>query len=659
MKMLNVLTTQLGQDEDATRGLIRATFLNEKCPADDVNCIIRSTWETFFSYVGSNPIDVIIMAQHIGSHSVSVEECDQLMKKLCGNEVLIYVVDDNNAGTQYMKGLINCGLYNAVFSKDSACSSILDRYLHPYRYSQASYYYGLDQTNTTTVEEAFNPRSTAEYLNSFDGTYDNMMKRMQYLQNSLKPEQIIDVLAIADESAVEMVGRNINYRYLVDAANERRAKKKSGKPAETKKQEKPLSVIDKVMKGGPFGGSGKKNDAAEAEVYEENAERTLAFVSTRLGAGCTYLSIACAETLARRGYKVAVVEFDDAGRSFESLCALVKGTNDTDGYCQFEFGGVDYYYDIYHTAFENEYKQKYDYVIYDFGCVAKGVLEAVAKSCHRVFVVASATEHRNEEVNAYIRSVKDIDEAERFNYLFTLTDKNSLGNIISANPGIRCDAVEYIDNPYNPSGSVKKQFARLVENGCGEMKNPPKRKLINSRLKDGGKVSFTALSAAFAVLAAVLAIAFFLVYTTDRKAIAERDERIKQNEAGFASVLQERQDSIDGLNEQIESLERIVCFVKEAVPIGTLITEDMIEEKKILTELPQSTFAVYGEIVGRYSAANLEPEVPLTHYFSAVYVDMPLTDDVVDDLEAAQSVVEQPETETEGEALETEEVEGE
>lgn len=626
MKELNLLFATTETNEKATEGLQQE--LTEELAKYSItvrNINQRNTKTAVMRYFesDSNDLDVFICQEFL-DEQLFAEDFEKIIKKSKSGLLIIEIVGEEK-GSQYLDKLLTHGIYNAVFPEDATIQSIAKRIAEPYSRKDALAYYGVVQkigTNYSTSAEQL-----SQFISGYDGTIDDLRARVVQASSKASSEVFFEVLLILPDEILDKISRFENYKQIVNLAytekekrkeismleqnvnsNDKRSASKKDK-AEKKSKKKESNNESKKKKGK------NKESASEMRLSSEKGFE-IAFVSTNKGVGCTYSALLCAFSLKSLGYRTAIVEFDNKDQNFMDLSRQVLNRRDVDGIMSYDFGGVDFYLNMQFSNFRDNYRPKYDFVIYDFGCCSNEVIGQTVMNCERIFVVASPQEYKYAELMDFVNEVSPLDIHREFIYLFPLCDDEMLGNLLSLIGSERVGSVPLDRNPFCPAKETVELFEGFIENPS--FANLSKKGLsIEERLSVSDRQNERKFTKK-AIIGLSIACGLLFITAVGLQIFAViNSNKLKGTIAEMNEYIATCEDKLSASEETIASYDRTVLVLKAPVTLGSLITEDMYEEKTIKSDQPQDMYVSKEDISGKYAACNIEEGIPIYHYYIA------------------------------------------
>ncbi len=201
-----------------------------------------------------------------------------------------------------------------------------------------------------------------------------------------------------------------------------------------------LSSIDKKILLETIGVSSNGKRVIVTPKREKRGVVDVAITGTRSGIGTTYTALLLADSL-RKKYKVAYFEFNNS-----SDMQHLAGEYNSDEKGFISISGVDIYYDIDYFDFANTHRSEYDFVIIDFGTMAKmGKRRDVFSSCSTKFICIPSSPWRVCDVDYDIELIDELDPNGNIQLLAPLATKRTLKDY---NLYKRCGRREIIPIPY-------------------------------------------------------------------------------------------------------------------------------------------------------------------------------------------------------------------
>ena len=586
------------------------SWFNEKLSENGIvisDYEVKSTKEGFFNYILSgNTPDLIIAPENFADGGVfTPKELEQVLVRL-GNEVNIIVISAANRGSDELRDYMSCGLFNVLLEGlgDNGLECILDRIINPYDRAKAMAYYGIvDKTafHTFTVEQDGNRVSEpVVYISQAMDDEKELRNRLIRLEDELTESEFMKTLIALPEQLITKIKTIPNYRTMAGLAIEekRNRERKSDVPG----GEKAAGSLKETTQPGH----------ARMDI------KSIAFLGTEKGNGCTHSAILCAQAMAMQGLKAALVEMNRSGH-FKKLCSAAAGREVTDN--TYRIGEVDYFFNTRYTEIKKNYMARYDYVLFDFGVVPAEEIAKYTKSMDRVFIVASGAEYKLDRVSSYAAAVNGLEKRRSFTFLFPLTEACDLAGAAKMLGSLFYTTVDYEPNVYMPSETTCRMFMERVTDA--PVRKPDaniRTRTIEEKLSEKqakpqtpGKAEGTLRIAFFALLA----VSFAVILTMAGRSRSDR-KAAEETMNGYEERIRELDEMVAAANDRYDSLDTPVYALIRPVAAGTPITRDMLREMIIKSDLPSGTFAGMNEIEGKVAAVNIDADVPIYPQYVAV-----------------------------------------
>lgn len=176
------------------------------------------------------------------------------------------------------------------------------------------------------------------------------------------------------------------------------------------------------------------------------------------GAGCTHTAMMIASVLARR-YKVAFLDATGSGHIAcldelipkEVIAGTIKG---------FPYAGVDFYHDVKYGEFASQIKDRYDFVVVDYGTEIEH--EEYQRAGKRV-VVMSVSDYRMKEIDDYAANVLGrIDKGGAISIVVPFKNNRELAMVRKLCHGNTVYAVPFCSNPCDVTEQPVKDFTGKI-----------------------------------------------------------------------------------------------------------------------------------------------------------------------------------------------------
>lgn len=618
-------------------------------------------------YLDSNGIGVngLILFDDIGPDPLSVSDIGEFRKRAARDAVIVSVFYNESCGGTFARTLLHNGIFNALLLGGTGKVSMADigqRLLSPGTWDSAREYYRVDDDGDEGFEASSRKSMidrSIDYIMQYGGTQEELLERISNVRDS-EPEIVEEAISHLPDGTLRQLlgvpGYDAVAKGVLRGRNREEAKPQEDAGRKTHGRLPFGQKGDRDILSGLRAGKGDDGTTVHAGPTE------VAFLSTNIGVGCTYNALMCAYSIAGKGKKTAVVELDHYDRNFSCLCSTVKGTRDTGACRTFDFGNVTFFYETKLGEFRNTLKDRFECVIYDYGCCSREIISDIALFCDRVFAVTSEALYKRDEFEDFLDDIQEIDTGKRFICLFSGTDEKGVNDIRAAYPDRSIEPVPYCRNPFCPSRAVKKLMCRLVTEGAAERK--PARhsgKDVTYKLRENSDESPMPVLITAAAALAVSIVALSLCISNQNRRYDELYESAREYAVTQQKTVAGLNDEIARAEEREASYERTVVMFTGQVPKGTRITAGMIEERTIRSDLPSDLYVTPEEIIGKYAACNIEPGVPVYGYHVAQMAEKPLPAEVESPTKAPAPTKETAGTdgEDEGKTTETKEVDGE
>lgn len=567
-------------------------------------------------------IGAAVIFEQFGGSLVTVDDFARYLRTLDADAVIVPVIQPDRKGGEYVRGLYNSGILNAVYAGEDGTTDmkdIISVIARPRQPKDAQEAYGLLQ-GPIPGEPGDDgiTAGCAGYVRKYDGTQRDLVARLSEAKAHVGAAGLVDVLRMLPAEMLEQLLGIPEYDITVNAILS------GGAQASRSVGEEPVTVGIEEYEAGtgkrprrrPWpvrpGGRGRKRDGHGAGGSPERAEaRDVAFVATNVGVGCTFDAVMCAHSLSAGGARVALVELDDADGSFRTLCGLVRASADVDGCTSFSYGGVDYYLNTHLADFRDRYRPGYEYVVYDIGACTGRVLAEVAAPCGRTFVAAGQAEYKLGELNRFMKAAGPADEGGSFVYLFMADGERRIDWVRSVYPDMHAAAVPYCGNPWNPSWRTRRFFRDVVSGNHSAVQRKGREIDMGRRLSDRPWRPASALAPVAAGMLAATAVVLGVLLGRQGEMMRASEARARTEAASMEAEAGRLRGEIGRLDGEIAGMERTVVVLREDAPAGTRLTVGMLTEEVIHSDTAQEEYALAGDAEGMYLSCNLRAGMPV------------------------------------------------
>lgn len=613
---INLLIATFGGN-DSVVSQIKKTF--QEAGIDVLRCDVRVGKNVVLQYLSAAKDDtIVILSQYQQKNEYTPQEIDEISVMTAVQKVIV-ILGDNLKGSDYMHRLASLGIYTGVFDCDASIEYIANLILKGRSKREARIYYGIGAGARVVPEilEEFDTKNSVYFLSNYNGTIEDMSKRMKSLSGKISATNMLLVLRDLPPEVFDMVKRIDRYRAMCTIVEEQGGGLSEASVATEAVPEKKRQLLkkqepDKVLT--PVDIIGIPSSRKKVEI---------GMIATNIGLGCTYQSILLAYVLsgAKRGDRIAIVEFDNADANFETLCKIATGQGNTSGLNQFAIGNVDYFFNMVYSRFCTQYRDDYDYVVYDFGCCDDSTIDNYVMPLAHKFVVSSADEWKFEELAEFVRVVSEKDRNHEMVYLFPCADRRIMGDIAEMLAGNPVYTIPYETSPFAPSKRSKKLFSALIEGKKPSQRFAPAGTVgLNKRMRQSK--SFYHVCAATLCMCAVILIGSTILTRTlnhyrEKTVSVKAEAALEEKNAAIAELEKENA----ALKKEHEQMEREVVCLKSPVTIGQMILLDNVEYKTLYTEITAETF-LSKEDIGRVAACvEIPADQPILKNMTALPVE--------------------------------------
>lgn len=237
-----------------------------------IQTVCRYRKEGIYQYVSQQDSVLVIMEENLqGGGPYTMEEMQQLTD--LGNNRIIFLMEQDHVGDEYVKMLYCCGIYDALYLEDASPKEII-RLIHQGRTGeQARKYYGiLTLRDTERMANMVNEVQLGAYIEFIEAETDReeLGKRYRFASTRLGTEENrILAASLTGEAAQKLKGNEV-FEYYKGGNRERRRlfsrSKKAGKaPEESTQQTDTKQTERKPVMPRPVSSKDAKQD--EDEIY--------------------------------------------------------------------------------------------------------------------------------------------------------------------------------------------------------------------------------------------------------------------------------------------------------------------------------------------------------------------------------------------------------
>lgn len=204
-------------------------------------------------------------------------------------------------------------------------------------------------------------------------------------------------------------------------------------------------------------GEAKKKTDVNKE-YVPIGTNEIAFIGVSQGVGVTHTAIMFANFLNSR-YKTAILELNDSG-AFKEIYKIAGDGKDS-GSRFFNYGGVDYYWDIDYQEFITRYKDDYEFLVLDCGSYQSmfGINEFLRSDIR--IAVGHAIDWKINEIRSFHQSTRKYDPNNSWYYFIPFLDEKQVGDVREFVKN-RLVTVPFNANPFSPSEEIVKLFSDIL-----------------------------------------------------------------------------------------------------------------------------------------------------------------------------------------------------
>lgn len=594
----------MGSDDSIIEG-VKNTFNEAGLTVN--KCHVRTGKSLISQYLSANhDTTAIVLSQYQGNIMYTPAEVDTISTMVPDLKVILIL--DEKKGSTYLKELESYGIYTALFEEDADYQTIANLILNGRSKKEARKYYGVMGGSILPQQNTYDTSNAVAYLCAYDGSIEDITKRLAVLSERLSTTtKMIEVLVALPKEVFDMVSRVEKYTTICKLVKEQKSSSVDEHDEGASFRKTNLSKEKNKFLGDKDITDDKLSAVDVINIEGRRETLDVGFASTNIGVGCTTSAIMFAHSISKlkRGFKIAIVEFDNSDEHFENLCRVVTDQQNVSGLTMFSVGEVDYYFNTSFSKFSSNYKPLYDVVIYDFGCCSDSIIENYFIRLYCKFVVASPKEWRYGELMDFLAAVSPKDINDSIVYLFPCVSDNQDMGIISEMLEDKANvvAIPYEANPYSPTKEVKRLFLKLFE---GEVKKKRYRKhnIVGEKVNRRNFLPKWKVMQNMFMGSVFLSISIIILLN-----MVHNTKMLKlQHQAN--EHIQSLQNSIDRMtlenekiNKELADLDLEVSFLKEPISPGTVITEDMVDTVIIKTSLDKEFF-LSKEQLGKVAACQ-------------------------------------------------------
>ncbi|RCX13020.1 hypothetical protein DFR58_11977 [Anaerobacterium chartisolvens] len=217
--------------------------------------------------------------------------------------------------------------------------------------------------------------------------------------------------------------------------------------------------------------------------YVAVGNNEIAFTGAGYGTGVTHTAIMFAHYLSIN-YNVAIVELNES-MSFKELQSNISDSDAPDKF--FTYKGVDYFWGIEYSQFVLTHKEKYDFILLDFGCFKDGIELDDFSRANKKIVLGHGSDWKVKEIRRFHTYSRSYDLNNSWIYVIPFISGNETGDIKGFVKN-KVYTLPFNKNPFIPSEDVKNVFSEIL--GI-KLESPPKKGLLDffKRAHDSIKLS--------------------------------------------------------------------------------------------------------------------------------------------------------------------------
>lgn len=189
-----------------------------------IQTVCRYRKEGIYQYVSQQDSAVVIMEENLqGGGSYTMEEMQQLTD--LGNNRIIFLMEQEHAGDEYVKMLYCCGIYDALYLEDATPKEIIKLIYQGRTGEQARKYYGiLTLRDTERAANMVNEAQLGAYIEFIEAEPDReeLGKKYRFASTRLGAEENRTLAASLTREVAQKLKGNEVFEYYRGGNRERR-----------------------------------------------------------------------------------------------------------------------------------------------------------------------------------------------------------------------------------------------------------------------------------------------------------------------------------------------------------------------------------------------------------------------------------------------------
>lgn len=374
-------------------------------------CEMRYSKIAIKQYVNDNPdTDVIIVMEYLEkSKPFTVVDFMEIHERY-ENIKIIVILENNKKSTNYMKELLNIGVFNALFADDASYENIATLIKQGRTRKEARIYYGtsdtLSDSTSADIEQCIQhiqrSRSNEELKNN-----------TLYIKEAVSEREFTMILQGISEEARGILKQFEEFSLYFDEDSPSKKANSSGKALLTKgsliniTRPSKKEVIEKVVV--------EKVIVQQKINLNEIINNTIVgFTGIKARVGNTHQLLTAAFFLNKNSYKVAVVElFNFANSTFNEIKDYfnIEGSDTV-----FSYNGVDFYSNYKLEELNLLINGKYNFILIDYG-IYQEKMRTEFERCSIQVITACYSEWEKKSIESFIDKISKTNIGVNYNYL--------------------------------------------------------------------------------------------------------------------------------------------------------------------------------------------------------------------------------------------------
>ena len=363
-------------------------------------------------YLEEHETDVAIVAEYVETTKPYTADDYEFLADEHEDIILIPLIQDQYKTTVYVKQLFSAGIFNALFSSDASPEQLVHLIKNGRSRKECKVYYGIK--NMDVANEFSNIHSCIEYIEQ-NSEPNEILYATGFIKERVKANEFTTILQHLNSEIKEVLKESEEYqRYFLEAQEDNEAKEKKG-----------VSVPSISGFNISLGAKSEKQpkEMVTSVIDLKNVIRNvlIGFAGVSRMSGSTHQAINCAEFLASKGFKVALLE-NRAGAS-KAFQHIFKEYGGEEYELFFTLDGIDFYPNFPFEEMNRIFSsvENYHFVILDYGWCSKKVLLDIGK-CLKQYIICGSSPWEKPFVAAFREATESFDC--RLIYLMRGMEKN-------------------------------------------------------------------------------------------------------------------------------------------------------------------------------------------------------------------------------------------